>query len=105
MATEAEEIAEEIVVFKNPDGEPFSNDPRWNDRAVREAWKAKDADFDPEEYDPEVEPEDEVEDYQTWTNDELRGELSARSLSVEGKKADMVARLEADDDAKAKAGA
>lgn len=107
MATEAEAIAAEIVVFKTPDGDPFSNDPRWNDSRVQEAWKAKDADFDPEEYDPEdqvqVEPEDEDDDepYDKWTNDELRGELSGRGLSVEGKKLDMVARLEADDKGKA----
>lgn len=88
------EIAEEIVVFLNPDGQPFSNDPRWNDSRVREAWKTKQAG------DAEVEEEDDLPPYEQWNNDDLRAELVTRRLSVDGKKADMVARLE-EDDAKA----
>lgn len=95
--TAEEEIAREIVVFKNPDGGTFSNDPRWNDGRVREAWEEWQA---AAEVDTEVvEEDDDPEDvsYSDWTNDDLRAELSERKLSLDGKKADMVARLEADD--------
>lgn len=37
------------------------------------------------------------DDYSDWTNDQLRAELSERNLSTEGKKADLVERLEEDD--------
>lgn len=105
---EATEVAKEIVVFFNPDNTPFSNDPRWGDSRVREAWQElQDQEEDAqrvtsqadgsEDEDPET-----VDDYSAWTNDELRAELSERKLSVEGKKADMVKRLQ-DDDEKAEA--
>lgn len=41
--------------------------------------------------------EDDVPPYTEWTNEELRAELADRGLSTEGKKADLVARLEEDD--------
>jgi len=55
------------------------------------------------EVDEEVEAEE--ESYSAWTNDELRGEIAGRNegradedkLSLEGKKADLIATLEADD--------
>lgn len=100
--TAEEEIAREIVVFKTPDGGTFSNDPRWNDGRVREAWEewqaAAGVDTDPEVEEEDDDPED--ISYSDWTNDDLRAELSERKLSLDGKKADMVARLE-EDDAKA----
>lgn len=43
------------------------------------------------------EDDDEDVDYSSWSNDELRAELARRNLSVDGKKADLVARLEEDD--------
>lgn len=88
-----QQIAEEIVVFLNPDGSPFSNDPRFNDRAVREAWEARQAGEEAVEEDED----DDLIPYEDMTNDQLRAELSERKLSVDGKKADMIARLEADD--------
>lgn len=92
------ELPEDLVVFLNPDNTPFSMDPRWHDPAIREAWQAKQDGVE----DAEIEEEAEVDDYNAWTNDELRAELSERKLSLDGKKADMVKRLEEDD---AKAGA
>lgn len=90
----------DLVVFKSPEGEPFSMDPRWHDPEVRKAWKAAD------EAEGQPETEDEIEEvdepYSAWNNEDLRAELHGRNLSVEGKKADMVKRLEEDD---AKAGA
>lgn len=102
--TTAKQIADEIVVFFNPDGSPFSNDPRWNDSRVREAWEAKQgAEVDEEIEEEDLDPEDEEEvPYTEWTNDELRAELVKRKLSLDGKKADLIARLE-EDDAKAEA--
>lgn len=94
--TVEEQIAGEIVVFLTPDQQPFSNDPRWNDSRVQEAWHAR------QDGGVSVEEEDEDVPYSEWTNEELRAELSDRKLSVDGKKADMVKRLE-DDDAKADA--
>lgn len=86
-----QQIVEEIVVFKWPDGGTFSNDPRWNDPAVQKAWKAWD------EGGRELVEEEEYEDYGAWNNDELRAELVSRKLSVDGKKAEMVKRLEDSD--------
>ena len=37
------------------------------------------------------------EPYEAWSTEELKTELRNRALSVEGKKADLVARLEEDD--------
>lgn len=99
MASEEQQIAREIVVFFTPEGDPFSNDPRWNDSRVQDAWHAQQGD------EAEVTEDDEDEElppYSEWTNENLRAELVERKLSLDGKKADMVARLE-EDDAKAQA--
>lgn len=53
----------------------------------------------------EVETEEEDSDYESWTNDELRSEIVTRNeshgdadqLSLEGKKADLIATLREDD--------
>jgi hypothetical protein len=45
-----------------------------------------------------VETPDEVPPYEEWTRDELLTELGERGLSKQGKNADLVARLYADDD-------
>lgn len=42
--------------------------------------------------------EEEDEGYQSWTNEQLREELDSRELSTTGNKADLVARLEEDDE-------
>lgn len=54
-------------------------------------------------YDPRFKPKsDEDEDsYASWTVAQLDEELTARNLDTDGKKADKVARLEADDEANA----
>jgi hypothetical protein len=49
-----------------------------------------------------VEDDDEVEagtedNYETWTNEQLREELDSRDLQTSGKKKELVARLRADD--------
>lgn len=46
-----------------------------------------------------MEAEDSVEEepYEAWTNEELRTELRNRQLSTDGKKDDLIARLEEDD--------
>jgi hypothetical protein len=49
----------------------------------------------------EDEDEEETGDYEGWTNDDLRAELASRDLSVDGNKADLLARLQEDDAAKA----
>lgn len=96
-----DEIVAELVVFKHEDpnhhdGHYFSNSPMWADSRIRARWM--------ELYSDEALGEDEDiadeegDDYETWTNDELRGELAKRELSVEGKKVDLVARLREDDD-------
>lgn len=83
----------DIVVFKDPDGNPFSMDPRWQDSKVRDAWIKQD------EAAPAPE-EDEEEDvpYSEWTNDELRAELQSRGLELDGKKTALIERLEKDDE-------
>ena len=96
----------DIVVFRNPDGSPFSMDPRWQDSRVKEAWIKKygmepseTTDPETEEPEPVVEDDDEEEaPYSEWTNDELRAELNNRQLSLDGKKADLIARLEKSDE-------
>lgn len=97
-----DEIIDDLVVFKHEDvNHPqryFSNNPIWNDSRVRKAWMDKYSDEAVADDAGEDDIEDiEGDDYETWTNDELRAELSSRSLSVEGKKADLVARLREDD--------
>lgn len=89
------DTVDDIVVFLYPDGTPFSNDPRWNDRETREAWQARQDGVE----DEQIAADGEDEDYESWTNDELRTELASRKLSVDGKKEVLIKRLE-DDDAK-----
>lgn len=97
----------DLVVFRNPDGSPFSMDPRWADSRIKDAWVKKyggeAAAKVVEEVDEEVDEEDTEEEvdeapYLEWTNDELRGELQRRKLSLDGKKTDLVKRLEKDDE-------
>lgn len=96
-------VCRDLVVFKHENGEHISNSPLWMDSTIRQHWLdnfsdeavARRADEEPEEED-----EEEV-DYNSMTNDDLRAELLERKLSLDGKKADMVARLIADDEAAA----
>lgn len=94
-----DEIVDDLVVFKHeepnhPDGHYFSNSPMWGDSRIREHWMSKHSDEAKGLADEDVDIENlEGDDYETWTNDELRGELATRSLSIEGKKVDLVARL------------
>lgn len=99
-----EEIVDELVVFKHEDPNRedryFSNDPRFNDSRIRERWLAKYSDEAApaeDEADEDI-PDDPDDNYEEWTNDELRAELAQRKLSVDGKKADLVNRLREDDD-------
>lgn len=92
-------IVDELVVFKHEDGTFVSNSMWWNDSQVRDRWIEKygsDAPVDDNEDGIPDDDEEEV-DYNSMTNEDLRGELLARGLSVDGKKADMVARLEEND--------
>ncbi len=50
-----------------------------------------------ESSEPAQASEDEDVDYTSLSNDQLRAELSTRGLSVEGRKADLIQRLEDDD--------
>lgn len=78
-----------IVVHIHPETGPFSYDPRFN----REEWLAE----HPDEWtDPDAEVEDD-DSYASWTVPELKKELEARELDTDGKKAELVARLEAND--------
>lgn len=53
-------------------------------------------------YDPRFKPKSDDDDsYASWTVAQLDEELTARGLDTDGKKADKVARLEADDEANA----
>lgn len=88
---------QDVVVFLGANNEPFSNDPRWNDPQVQKDWKANHAKELGIEVQVEDDDPDEVLPYGEWTNDELRAELSERKLSVDGKKSDLVTRLEDDD--------
>jgi len=56
----------------------------------------EDEEEEDEEEDDDEETEEEV-DYNNMTTDDLRGELSSRNLSVEGRKADLITRLQEDD--------
>lgn len=51
----------------------------------------------PRPLDQRVVVEEVDEPYDQWSSEELKTELRNRKLSVEGKKADLVARLEEDD--------
>lgn len=99
-----DEIADELVVFKHEDpNHPDryqSNDPRFQDSRIRERWMSRHSDeaVADDAGEDDIEDVDEDPDYESWTNDELRAELSNRQLSLDGKKVDMVARLRADDD-------
>jgi hypothetical protein len=93
-----DEIVDDLVVFKHEDvNHPqryFSNNPIWNDSRVRKHWMDKYSDEAVADEAGEDDIEDvEGDDYETWTNDELRAELAKRKLSVEGKKVDLVDRL------------
>lgn len=94
-----DEIVDELVVFKHENGTFASNSPMWSDSRIRERWIEKygaDAPVDDDEDGIPDEDEEEI-DYNTMTNDDLRAELSRRGLPVDGKKSDMVERLEAND--------
>ena len=78
-----------IVVHIHPETGPFSYDPRFN----REEWLAEHPD---EWVDPDAEVEED-DSYSSWTVPELKKELEARELETDGKKAELVARLEAHD--------
>src|SRR5688500_2428270 len=52
---------------------------------------------DPDDDDPDDDPED-YEPYEAWKVDDLRAELKGRGLPVDGKKEDLVARLEEHDE-------
>lgn len=96
-------ICKDIVAFRVEDHEDgyVSNALMWQDRTVRKYWlefysdeaKAEQADSSEEN-----EPEGDDEPYPTWTNEELRTELARRGLDVTGNKAELVARLEKDDE-------
>lgn len=97
-----DEIVDELVVFKiegrTQDKGYISNSNWWQDSRVRTLWlnkfAAEDTNADGE---VDEQDEDELPAYETLSNDELRAELSARKLSIDGKKVDMIQRLEADD--------
>lgn len=52
---------------------------------------------DPEDEPEEDEPEEDDRTYQEWSVDELKAELVQRELSKEGRKQELIDRLEADD--------
>lgn len=55
------------------------------------------ADEDDEEDEDEDGDDDSADGYDVWNLRQLRAELTNRKLEVEGKKSELVARLEADD--------
>lgn len=104
-----DDIVDELVVFQNPDpnhplGEYFSNNPLWNDSRIRDHWlkRNKSKDQTEEDVDPQTEGEDEEDedllDYESMTNEQLRTELAGRGLAVDGKKDVLIARLQEDDE-------
>jgi hypothetical protein len=99
MDAAIKQVAEEIVVFFDPEGNPFSNDPRWADSRIQEAWAVRNqGNPNPATEEDDSEEVEEVDEpYDKWTNEELRTELATRGLSVDGKKTDLVQRLEAND--------
>jgi hypothetical protein len=102
-----DEIVDDLVVFKHedpthPDGQYFSNNPMWQDSRIREHWMSRHsdeavADRQASEASDEDIADLEGDDYETWTNEQLRTELASRELSVDGKKVDLVNRLREDD--------
>lgn len=96
-----DDILDELVVFRNGEtGKYESNSPYWHDARIRKAWKAKHSDeakAAAETGPEEPEGEEEYVDYSTMTNDQLRAELSGRGLDVTGNKAELIARLEEND--------
>lgn len=98
-----DDIVDELVVFKHedpnhPDGQYFSNNPMWMDSRIRDHWMARHSDeAKASEGDTELGDDDEDDDlpaYADMTNEDLRTELATRGLSVDGKKAELVKRLE-----------
>ena len=89
------EANDPIVVHIHPETGPFSYHPDFD----RAQWLEE----HPDEWtDPDAPVVvDDEDDYSKWTNEVLRTELGARGLDTEGKKAELVARLEADDAANA----
>ncbi len=108
-----DEIVDDLVVFKHedpnhPDGQYFSNNPMWNDSRIREHWLSRHSEEAVEARrvankgksrleGTETNPDPDLPAYAEMTNDDLRVELASRGLEVDGKKVDLVARLEADD--------
>lgn len=99
-----DEIVDELVVFKHEDpNHPdryFSNDPRFTDSRIKQRWldRYSEEALARDSVEETLVDEDDDDNYEQWTNDELRGELATRQLSVDGKKADMVDRLRKDDE-------
>lgn len=98
-----DEIVDDLVVFKHedpnhPDGHYFSNNPLWNDSRIRDHWMSRHSDQAREQEPAAVEVVEEEDDYTQWTNEQLRTELAARNLSVDGKKVELIKRLEEDDE-------
>lgn len=91
------EANDPIVVHIHPETGPWSYDPRF-DADAKAAWLEEHPDWWTDPDAPVVEEDD---SYAKWTNEVLRTELTARGLDTEGKKAELVARLEADDAANA----
>lgn len=87
-----------VVVFMDADGNPFSMDPRWRDKAFRDEWKASQTQAEPDDGVEVTEDDEELPPYSEWKNQALRDELHERGLSLDGTKAEMVKRLEKDDE-------
>lgn len=97
-----DDIVDELVVFKHedpnhPDGEYFSNNPMWRDSRVREHWMSRNADKVEAPAEEDDDEDYEEVDYETMTNDDLRAELVKRGLGVDGKKVDLIKRLQDND--------
>jgi hypothetical protein len=103
-----DDIVDELVVFKHEDpnhhdGQYFSNNPMWADSRVREHWmkrnsdEAKAAQNDVEDDEDDEDEDSEEVDYNVMTNEDLRAELLTRGLALDGKKVDLIQRLEEDD--------
>jgi len=66
---------------------------------IRRHTVAKPVEPEPEEVEDEIEEEEEDDSYVTWVVADLRNELESRGLDTSGRKATMVKRLLADDEA------